>query len=98
MNVSWSPQALTRINEIAAYIAQNNASAAEKWVNAVFNRVHLLRDFPHSGRIVPEMNHPSVREVFVKKYRIVYRVERKLIKVMTVRHGMQILPLDEIEE
>jgi toxin ParE1/3/4 len=30
-------------------------------------------------------------------YRIIYRVEKKAISVLTVRHGKQVLPSEEIK-
>ena len=98
MKIIWSPLALERVSEIADYIAQDNASAAEKWLKSVFDRVLLLKHFPHSGRIVPEVNRPEIREVFVKKYRIIYRVDTKSLSILTVRHGLQLLPIDEVQQ
>ena len=35
--------------------------------------VGRLREFPESGRVVPERNTPEIREVIVQPYRVVYR-------------------------
>ena len=96
MKIVWSPLALERLGEITDYIALDNPMAAEKWVNDVFDRTLLLENFPYQGRVVPEVNRPDAREVFFKKYRIIYRVANDEVSILTVRHGMQILPVDEI--
>jgi plasmid stabilization system protein ParE len=40
-----------------------------------------------SGRVVPELEQASVREVFVHRYRLVYRVEPERIAVLALVHG-----------
>jgi plasmid stabilization system protein ParE len=85
-----------RVSEIAEYIAQDNPKAAENWVNTVFEKVGKLKAFPESGRIVPEINNKAIRELTYGDYRILYRLEKERISVLTVRHGKQILSVDEI--
>lgn len=97
MKIIWSPLAVERASEIAAYIAEDNPAAAEKWVDAVFAKDEYLQDFPESGRIVPETNNRTIRELIYGNYRLIYRLEEKRISVLTVRHGKQILPVDEIK-
>lgn len=96
MKIVWSPLAIDRVSEIAAYIAQENPAAAEKWVDTVFRKVEDLQDFPESGRVVAETENKSIRELIYGNYRLIYRLEEKRISVLTVRHGKQILPVDEI--
>ena len=97
MKILWSPLAVERVSEIAAYIAQDNADAAENWVNTIFKKVEGLKAFPESGRIVPETGSKSIRELIYGNYRVVYRVEESRLSVLTVRHGKQVLPEDEIK-
>jgi len=63
----------------------------------VFRKVEDLKSFPESGRIVPETENKSIRELIYGNYRLIYRLEEKKISVLTVRHGKQILPVDEIK-
>jgi toxin ParE1/3/4 len=49
------------------------------------------------GRAVPEIKNGQFRELIYGNYRIVYRVEKKQVSVLTIRHGKQILPINEIE-
>jgi len=96
MRILWSPLAVDRVSEIAGYIAQDNPTAAEAWTNTVFKKVEELKAFPESGRIVPETVNKTIRELIYGNYRIIYRLEEKRISVLTVRHGKQMLPVDEI--
>jgi toxin ParE1/3/4 len=98
MNVTWSPLSIECVSEIAAYIAHDKPSAARNWVAAIFNTVKKLEKFPELGRKVPEINRNNIREIIFKNYRIIYRVEKEQISILTVRHGKQILPQDEIAD
>ena len=96
MKIIWPPLAVERVSEIAGYIAQDNPVAAESWINTVFKKVEDLKAFPESGRIVPETDNKTIRELIYGNYRIIYRLEEKRLSVLTVRHGKQVLPVDEV--
>jgi toxin ParE1/3/4 len=98
MKIAWSPLAVDRASEIAGYIAEDNPTAAENWVKAVFTKVARLESFPESGRIVPEIDNPNFREIVYGNYRIIYRVEGKRVSVLTIRHVRQVLPVEEISK
>ena len=97
MRIIWSPLAIDRASEIADYIAQDKLSAAEKWIDTVFSKVEQLKSFPEIGRIVPEINDSQFRELIYGNYRIIYRIETKQISILTIRHGRQILQINEIK-
>lgn len=96
MVVIWSPLAVDRASEIAEYISQDNPTAAQKWVDTVFSKVEQLKSFPESGRVVPEIEGHDFRELIYGNYRIIYRIEKKQVSILAIRHGKQILPIDEI--
>ena len=96
MKIIWSPLAIERITEIAQYIAQDSPAASQKWVENIFSKVERLQLSPASGRIVPEVNRKEIKEIIFGNYRIVYRTATQNISILTVRHGRQILPADEI--
>jgi plasmid stabilization system protein ParE len=58
--------------------------------------VERLKDFPESGRTVPEANRKEIREIFYGAYRIIYRIEKEGVKILTVRHRKQILPMEDL--
>ena len=59
----WSPSARLDLKDIAAFIAEDTPSAAQRFVNSVFRAVERLTDFPNSGRVVPELGDPDIREI-----------------------------------
>ena len=97
MRIIWSLLAVDRASEIADYIAQDKPSAAKKWIDTIFSKVEKLKSSPEIGRIVPEINDSQFRELIYGNYHIIYRIETKQISILTIRHGRQILPINEIK-
>lgn len=96
MKIVWSPLALDRTSEIAEYISLDNPTAAQKWVDNIFKKVSLLQLSPEIGRIVPEIERKEIRELIFGNYRIIYRLEKTRISILTIRHCKQILPIDDL--
>ena len=87
----WSPQAIEDIQSIAEYIARDSAFYAGSTVERIFQAPEKLVQFPKLGRVVPEKNDDSIREIFVFQYRIIYEIVASEIHVLTVVHGKRIL-------
>ena len=96
MKIIWSPLAIDRASEIAEYIARDKPIAAEKWITSVFSKVEQLASSPEIGRVVPEIEDEQFRELIYGNYRIVYCIEKTQVSILTIRHGKQILPIEEI--
>lgn len=98
MRVVWSPLAIDRVDEIARRIAGDRPRAAREWVNQLFASVRRLEAFPRSGRTAPEVEHrANVRELIDGDYRVIYRVDRDQIVVLTVRHSRQVTTADDLD-
>jgi toxin ParE1/3/4 len=85
--VIWAPSALDDIATIAEYIARDSPEVASLFVRRLMEATDRLMEFPRSGRIIPEINEPDVREVIYGAYRIMYRVEEDEIWITGVVHG-----------
>ena len=96
MKFLWSPLAVQRIQEISDYIAIDNISAANNWIDSLFKKTEILKSNPEIGRIVPEIGKSDIRELIFGNYRIIYLLSKNQIAVLTVRHFKQILPTNEI--
>ena len=89
--VRWTPQAADDLDAIAEFISQDSHHYSNLFVLDVFYAVDRLIRFPKSGRVVPEINDPLVREVILGSYRIIYRVHQDLVEILTVFHGSRLL-------
>ena len=89
--VRWTPQAADDLEAIAEFISQDSPNYSSLFVLDVLYAVDRLIQFPKSGRVVPEINDPLVREVILGSYRIIYRVHQDLVEILTVFHGSRLL-------
>jgi toxin ParE1/3/4 len=96
VRVVWSRVALRNVDDFAGHIARDKPEAAVKWLEDLFDLVGKLGDFPETGRWVPEVGSPHIREVIFKSYRVIYSV-RKKVHVLTVRHVRQKLQPGELD-
>ena len=87
----WSPQAIEDVEAIAQYIARDSTIYAESTIEQIFQAPEKLIQFPKLGRIVPEKNDESIREVFIFQYRIIYEIVASEEQNLTVVHGKRII-------
>ena len=97
IKIRWTHEALLRLFEIEDFISQDNPDRARKFVDQIIEHTESLPDNPFSGRTVPEISNPDMRELIFKKYRIVYRINGDDIDILTVFEGHRLLRIDEIE-
>jgi toxin ParE1/3/4 len=83
--VILSPKALRDLEVIIRYISLNNPSAARRLGQNLLNKTKELGQFPFKGQKVPEFNSPDIRQVILKPYRIVYRVEEDIKRISVAR-------------
>ena len=82
------------LEAIGSFIAMDNPGAARRWVEALMALALRAAATPLAGRRVPEMANDSIREVFQRSYRLVYRVRDRRIEVLTVFEGHRLFPND----
>ena len=85
--IIWSARALEDAELIAEYIARDSSEQAALFVSRLIEAVDYLKDFPNSGRIIPEISHPSCREVLYKSFRIMYFLKENETWITQVVHG-----------
>jgi toxin ParE1/3/4 len=85
--VTWSDNALSDIEEIAAYIERDSKYYADIIVSEIFDHARILSDFPRFGRKIPERNNPEIREIQLSPYRIIYKLTKDRIVIITVVHS-----------
>lgn len=89
--VVWSPEAVEDLESIAEYIARDSEVYARAVVTKILNVSRRIGDFPHVGRVVPEMGDENIRERFVYSYRLIYRVENTRVLIVAVLHGKRLI-------
>lgn len=72
VNLIWSELALDDLRNIYNFIAIDSAYYARLQIDRIIERTNQLILFPNSGRVVPEFNLDTLRELIEGSYRIVY--------------------------
>ncbi len=97
MKLRWTQRARQDLLGIGRYIALDKPKAARQWVARLRKAALLSCDFPLSGRRVPELDRNDIREILVRRYRIVYQVLDDEIHVLTVFEGHRLFPQDVLD-
>lgn len=92
----WTAPALDDLDEIASFIALENAKAAATLVRRVLAAIERLRDHPESGRWVPEVGSKTHREVIVPPCRVIYRRQETKVLIIHVVRSERLLRLHRL--
>ena len=85
--VIWAASARNALDEVIEYIARDSPQAAVKVLEEVLGTAGSLATLSERGRIVPELNDPTIRELFVFMYRLLYEVEKHRVRIVAFLHG-----------
>jgi toxin ParE1/3/4 len=96
VKVIWAPLAEEQVADAFAYIAAERPAAALKWFERVVAATESLSELPDQGRMVPEAQRQSVRELLVEPYRVVYFRGDDRLLILTVQHERRDLNLADI--
>lgn len=96
--VSLSPSARRDLRDIVRYISLDSPERAVRFGQFLVSHTKRLAEFPEMGRMVPEFDHPAIREIVVRSHRVIYRVDHGDCRVDVARfwHGARGNP--EIED
>ena len=85
--ILWTEIAYEDLHEAYRYIARDSANYATAFSARVLHAVGSLDLFPFGGRMVPEFGDTTVRETYVGRYRLIYKVTENAIQVLALIHG-----------
>ena len=88
--VRWAEVAASDLEELVSYVAQDSEGNASRVLKRIEARAASLESSPSRGRVVPELAHFGMRtwrELVVRPYRLVYRIEGATVTVLAVFDG-----------
>ncbi len=97
MKVIWTEESLEKLSAIEEFIGTDSPERAEIFVDYLIMKGESISENPKMGRIVPEISNPNIREIIVKKYRIVYKNSEEKVEILTVFEGHRLLRIDELK-
>ncbi len=92
IDVVFAETARRDLGEILEYIQMESPRASRKIVREIYERLKKIPSFPKGGRMIPEIGEPSLREILIGSYRLMYRLEEKRAVVLRVLHGKRLFP------
>ena len=85
--VIWTPGARDDLDEIITYIAKDSLPSALAFLEEALQTAESLATLSERGRVVPELNDPIVRELFIKRCRLLYEIHEQEVHVLAVLHA-----------
>jgi len=90
--LNWTDQSVEDLINIGEFISKNSLKYSVIQVKRLRERAKILKVQPLLGRVVPEINDESVRELLMGNYRIIYRIiSFERIDILTVHHSAKLL-------
>ena len=98
VRINWTLQAKDDLKNIADYISKDSVIYAKRQVIKIRKRTEILKTQIRSGKIVPEIEDPDIRELIEGNYRIIYKIiSKNRIDILTVHHSARDLTKREIK-
>jgi addiction module RelE/StbE family toxin len=93
--LNWTEQSIDDLLNIAEFISKDSVKYAVIQIRRIRERARILKTQPSLGRIVPELNNDSTRELILGNYRIIYKfISEERIDILTVHHSAKILRIE----
>ena len=87
VKIIWTDFAIDDLKSIHEFISNDSKRYADRFVEKLIARVDQLENFPKSGRVVPEFNSDSIRELIEGNYRIIYKLSFNQASIIRVHHA-----------
>jgi toxin ParE1/3/4 len=94
--VIWTEPALTQLEEILEFIALDKPEAARAVAERIFNATENLSSFVKLGRPIPEFQHASYRQVWLKPCWVYYRLDAERVAILHVRRAEKLLRTEDL--
>ena len=98
VKVVWTEVSVEGLREIFDYISKNSIKYAKITVDRIYERANQISTNPKSGRIVPEIDDESLRELIIGKYRLIYYIVNEYrVDILRVYHSARSLSDSDIK-
>jgi addiction module RelE/StbE family toxin len=88
VKIKWSKNSQNDLKTIYQYISNDSILYATRLVDRIVLTVETLAHFPLSGRMVPERNDETIRELIEGNYRIFYKIQStKQVAILRIHHS-----------
>lgn len=92
----WSERALADLKAIHAHIAKDSPRNAAAVARKFLERAQEIPATPRAGRVMPELGDPSIREIPVHSWRLIYQLRDAHVFVLTLVHKRRVPAAEQI--
>ena len=85
--VDWAQAAIDDLDAAVEFVGRASESFAATLARDAIDASRSLSRFAERGRVVPEIGHPHLRELFVRAHRMIYRVQKEDVTIVAFFHG-----------
>lgn len=91
MTIEWTKAAKAHLLDLDAYLFERSPAGADRVVDAIYEAVGTLEQFPFLGR---PGRVTGTRELVVPatRYLVAYRIRGEAVQILAVMHGAQRWP------
>lgn len=94
ITITFADSAVSDLQEILAYYEEQSIpDIGKRLVAEIVADIELLIDQPDMGRIVPEFELEYLRELIRPPFRIVYRRDKKRVRIVRVWRSERLMKL-----
>jgi toxin ParE1/3/4 len=87
MDLAWTQTALDDLAAVRSWLGRDSKPLADRVIETLLTGIERVLPFPRIGRVVAEVGDESVRELLLRTFRLVYRIEGDRIVVLSILHG-----------
>lgn len=92
--ITFAVSAVGDLEAISTWYAdQQVPDVGERLLKRMITQIERLADFPESGRVVPEFEMANLREIINPPFRIVYRLDANMIRVVRIWRSERLLKM-----
>ncbi len=86
-NVVWTESGQLALDEVLTDIVGDSPDGAVRVLVRALEVAGSLATLSDRGRVVPEVGDVTLREMFVYRYRLLYRVRDERVVIVALLHG-----------
>ncbi len=92
VKIVWTDKSINDLKEVFDYISEDSIRCAHLMVVKIYQKAQIISNNPFLLKKVPEFDDPSIRELIVANYRIIYKIKNEYqVEILRVYHSARLL-------
>ncbi len=97
VKIEWTDKSINDLKEDLDYISEDSVRYAQLMVSKIYQKTQIISTNPYLFKKVPEFDDPSIRELIVVNYRIIYKIKNEfLVEILRIYHSARLLKRNKL--